>query len=790
MHQGKIPFTGRPTDEVEGGGDKFIDLERLLAVARRQAATVATIAGVGLLLGIVYIVFATPFYTSATSILLDDNLGKFADDVSPMPANMQADTTILSQIAILKSGELAAKVVEKEKLYDNPVFMNPPTSLSSVIKSSLKGALALLDGSGDEEGGEGDRAKIGRAVGILQQGLLVERQGRSLVIDLSYVSHDPRLAGRITRAYADAYLSDQLDANFDATRRAAVWLQGRLTDLRESSQNAAMEVERFRTANGLTAARGTLVSEQQLSDINSQLILAQADTARAGASYNQYRNIVAAGIDSAVESAAALGDTGDSSVLGGLRTRYLLISRRLQEIVSRFGAQHAQAVALRTEQEEVKRQMFAEIKQLTESYRNQLEVAQSRETSLRESLQKITGVTSTANEALVRLRELEQNALTLGNLYQTYLTRYQEAQQQQSFPIAKARVISIAATPSEPSSPKKTMALVASLLLGTVAGAAVGALREFRERFFRVGTDVQNALGLKFLGYLPAVAGSDKQDSAAGGTVDNTRIAVDAPGSLFAETLRNAKIAADVVLQGREGKVIGVVSVLPREGKSTVSANFARLLAAKGIPTLLIDADLRNPGLTRALKLSPQTGLVNALLGEQDWHSCVTFDNATNLAIIPAVLHRHLRHTAELVSGERMRRIIEEARASFSFIIVDLPPLGPVVDAKAFAPFADGFLMVAEWGVTPRTLVKHTLQSEPQIASKMLGAILNKADMRNLAKYSAFGSSEKFFGRYSSYYIDQLGSPEPSRSRFNPREWIKEMRSKAGGLGRSKAGAP
>jgi polysaccharide biosynthesis transport protein len=769
MHQGNRLFNVGLAANPDGAAnaDNFIDLEQLMAIARRQAKTVVITAAVGLLLGIVYIVVATPGYTAATSILLDDSLGKFADEVSPAPANMQTDTTILSQIAILKSAELADKVVRKEKLDENDAFMNPPRSIFSSAISGVRTIIGLFS-SDKPTNTDLSAADLKReyAASLLQSNLDVERQGRSFVIDLTFTSNDAELAGRIAKAYADVYLSDQLDANFDATQRATVWLQGRLTELKENSQAAALEVERFRAANGLTAAKGALVSEQQLSDINSQLILAQADTARALSLYNQYKSIVASGPEGAVNNAAVVSDQAGTSVIGTLRTRYLTITKREQEIVSRFGQDHPQAVSLRTEEQDVARQIFQELQQVTESYRNQYEAAQSRETSLREGLNNATGKTSMANEALVHLKDLEQNSQALSNLYQTYLTRYQEASQQQSFPIAKARVISVASTPTDPSSPKRKLALAASLVLGLFAGAGLGAWREYRERFFRLGEDVRALLGVKFLGYVPkldAMAEAKKSPLPKEGQTSPARtniirMAVDNPSSLFAETLRNIKIAADVMLQGKESKVIGVISVLPHEGKTTVAANFAGLLAAKGAKTLLIDGDLRNPGLSRALSLSTQRGLVTAIMDDQPWQNSVKIENKTKLAIIPTVLHRNLRHTSEILSSPGMKKLLEEARGVFEYIIVDLPPLGPVVDAKAFAPLADGFVMVAEWGVTPRALVKSVLQSETEIAPKVLGLVLNKVDMKRLAKYSSYGSSEHFMERYSSYYIDQTGS--------------------------------
>jgi succinoglycan biosynthesis transport protein ExoP len=772
MHQGNQLFNVRLAGSPEGQAhsDNFIDLEHLMTIARRQARTVAITAAVGLLLGLIYIIAAKPGYTAATSILLDDNLGKFADEPSPAPANMQTDTTILSQIAILKSAELAEKVVRKEKLDENDGFMNPPRSIFATAISTMRSIVGLFGSSkpANTDGLSAADLKVEYAASLLQSNVDVQRQGRSFVIDLTYTSDDAELAGRIAKAYADVYLSDQLDANFDATQRATVWLQGRLNELKESSQAAALETERFRAANGLTAAKGALVSEQQLSDINSQLILAQADTARARALYNQYKSILASGPEGAVNNAAVVSDQSGTSVIGTLRARYLTITKREQEIVSRFGQDHPQAVSLRTEEQDVSRQIFQELQQITESYRNQYEAAQSRETSLREGLDSATGKTSTANEALVHLRDLEQNAQALTNLYQTYLGRYQEASQQQSFPIAKARVISVASTPTDPSSPKKKLALAASLLLGLFAGAGIGAWREYRERFFRVGEDVRSLLGVKFLGFVPKLEGITEAkrapvalegQAAPPARTNIIRLAVDNPSSQFAETLRNVKIAADVVLQGKESKVIGVVSVLPHEGKTTIAANFAGLLAAKGAKTLLIDGDLRNPGLSRALSLSTQRGLVKAVMDGQPWQNSVKVENKTKLAIIPTVLHRNLRHTSEILSSPGMKKLLDEARTVFDYIVIDLPPLGPVVDAKAFAPMADGFVMVAEWGVTPRALVKSVLQAEAEIAPKILGLVLNKVDMKRLAKYSSYGSTEHFMERYSSYYLDTPRMP-------------------------------
>jgi succinoglycan biosynthesis transport protein ExoP len=209
------------------------------------------------------------------------------------------------------------------------------------------------------------------------------------------------------------------------------------------------------------------------------------------------------------------------------------------------------------------------------------------------------------------------------------------------------------------------------------------------------------------------------------------------------------------MLQGRTDRVIGVVSALPGEGKSTTAANFAALLASSGKRTLLIDADLRNPGLTRMLKTVPKTGLIEAALGEVPWASAVRVDPRTKLAILPVVLRDHLLHTSELLSSPGMMNLMDAARKMFDYVVVDLAPLAPVIDAKAFATQVDAFIYVAEWGSTPTSMVKNLLEQEPQINAKILGVILNKTDMSELTRYSEFGGTERYRQKYVSYYTEE-----------------------------------
>lgn len=784
MNYANFPLDKRkplPNSDAVNAED-FIDVERLLAMAARQAKVVAACAAIGLFLGVLYLQTTPPTYIATSSVLIDEGLNKVVDDISAASVSMQTDSAILSQLEILQSARLAAVVVDKLKLDNNHAFMNPPTSAVAKAGGLVRGVIRYFRPNPVAGGADVSQldpatrdamiASSGRDYAILklQSEVQAQRSGRSFVISIAYPAKDPALATAITKAYADAYLADQLDASFDATERAAVWLQGRLTELRESSQAAALAVEKFRAEHGLAVNDGQLISDKQLADLNAQLIVAQADTARASARYQQYKTIIESGSENAFKDSAISSDQPSSSVIATLKTRYLAVAKRQQDVEANFGAQHPQAVALAKEKADISAQIFGELKQLTEGYRNEYEVALARETALRANVALAAGKSSIDNQSQVKLRELDQKATALATLYQTFLGRYEEASQQQSFPVGKIRVISDASTPQSAATPRTSIVLGLSLVLGMMLGAGVGGLNEFRERFFRTGEDVRDRVGLKFLGYLPMIgskAGRDDKredgqaDAKTAGSPSSAekrarmRVSVDAPASMFSETLRSAKIAFDVVMEGQGSRVIGMISVLPGEGKSTVAANLAGLLAANGSRTLLVDGDLRKPGLSRGLGMEAEQGLMEAVVSGQTWQSVGKIDRQTKLAIVPSVLRGHFSHTSELLSSAGMRRFIDNAKETFEYIIVDLPPLGPVVDAKAFAPLADGFILVTEWGRTPRAMVQSMLSSEPYIANKIVGVVLNKVDLKKLAKYGSMGGSEKFFDKYSTYYLEK-----------------------------------
>lgn len=736
---------------------QLIDVEAIMGIARRQWVVVALCATVGAMLGIAYVMTATPLYTAGTSVMIDrgDTSQVVAQLSTAGPAPGEEEAMITSQIALLQSQAVIGAVVDKLDLTNDPEFVGTPSAVAT-FKNGIKSLISLTGLYSPKEAQADSATRRQAAIEQVGRGMTVARAGRSYVIGVAYTSPSKALSARVANAVGDAYLDDKLESRYEATRRAGSWLEGRIAELRQKALEADLAVQKFRSENGLVSAGQTLMSDQQLTELNSALIVAQSETAQSRAKHERIQKIIDAG-----QSDAIVNDVLDSSISNDLRQKYLEAAKTEADISARLGPDHVQAVRLRGEMAEYRRQMFEELSRIAQSYQSELEVAEARQKSLEDSVQKAMGVTFSANETQVQLRELEREADTYKNLYQNFLQKHQEALQQQSFPLTEARVITKATEPDGASHPKKLIMLVAFCFLGGFAGAGIGAFREFRDRFFRTGDQVRDVLDLEFIGTAPMI------DESAGKVADvppgqspralrKSNIAsnyvIDHPLSSFAETLRSAKIAADLTLAGKDCKIIGIVSTLPGEGKSTTAINFAELLASQGARTVLIDGDLRNPGATRAIGLHADEGILEAILEKKPVGDLLLYNPETKLAFLPAVIKRRVPHSAELIGSLAMRDILTSLSAEADYIIVDLPPLGAVVDARAAANRIDSFIYVVEWGKTARRAVRQTIGNEPQVRNKTLGVILNKVDHEKMKLYRTYGSSEYYYSRYSEYY--------------------------------------
>jgi len=700
------------------------------------------------ILALLYLFTAAPQFTSTASMVIDTRKVQLFQQQSVLGDIAVDSATVETQVEILKSENISLAVIRDLHLIEDPEFTGNGGGLLGTVLSSVTSIFSSGTASSEFE-------LTRKALERFEKDRTVKRLGLTYVMEIGFTSPDPAKAARIANAIADAYIVDQLEAKYQATRRASVWLQDRIKELRTQASAAQRAVVDFKTANNIVDAGGRLMNEQQLAEVNSQLIMAHAATAEAKARLDRMNDILKQDIPDANVTDALKNET-----IVKLRAQYVDMASKESIWASKYGHDHLAAVNLRSQMAEIKRNITAELKRIQESYKSDYDIAVTREEAIKSSLANVVSESQLTNQAQVQLRELESTAQSYQAMYDNFLQRYMESVQQQSFPITEARVISAATMPLKKSYPKTVIVLAASLLGGLMLSFGAAMARELTDRVFRTTSQVEEVLGANCIAILPSLGGTAASGGRAldklAGRRDNPqpdllRYVVDNPPSRFSEAIRSLKVAVDLNSIMRENRVLGTTSTLPNEGKSTISTNLAQLMAHGGARVILVDADLRNPSLSRALVPDAKTGLVDVVANKVSLDEALTVDPVTQLAILPAGTTSRLLHTNEILASKAMHELVTRLRGRFDYVVLDLPPMAPVVDVRVTSSFVDSYVFVVEWGRTNIDVVQHNLRNAPEILDKLLGVALNKADTKLLARYESYHGRyyyQKYYARY------------------------------------------
>jgi succinoglycan biosynthesis transport protein ExoP len=801
--QNRVRFDRDDGDESLTVGDA---IEQVSGFVRRQFPIFVFVTACCVTLGLVYLFTTPPSFTAHTMLLIDSSKLRVLQQQQAPIGDTPIDTSYVeTQVEILKSENIGASVVKDLKLASDREFTGSGTGVFGWVASlfsSMRGGVSET---------KLDRAAL---LSFLDK-RTVTRVARTYVLDIGFTSLNPARAAEIANAIADAYIVDQLQSKYQATKRASAWLQDRIKELRQQASDADRAVLDYKEKNNIVDVGGTndnpkLLGEQQIVELNTQLGQARAQAEEAKARLERINEVLKQDVPD-----AAVADSLHSDVINRLRNQYLDIAAKEAIWSVRYGVNHLATVNLRTQMTELRRSIQDELNRIAQSYKSDYEIAKTRAEGLEHSLEGLVANSQVVNRDRLGLRDLESTAKVYHTLYDSFLQRYMEAIQQESFPITEARVISSAAPPEHKSGPKTLAVLGLATCIGLLLSFAAAIFREAIDQVFRTTHQVESTLQVNCLAVLPKLAApsgasawlgsgaatllrgasaaaqpkppamnldqeavsagqsqvtelitsalSREASEAAGVDCDNARAnkikfsdgsfmrqVVNEPLSGFAEAFRSIKIAADIGGASRNHKVIGITSTVPGEGKSTVASNLAELIAHSGKRVILLDGDLRNPTLTRSLAPDSKYGLLEVLGNQMALNEVVFVDDETGLDLVPALLKSRLVHTNEVLASGALKSLIEQLRETYDYVIVDLPPLAPVVDVRATTGIIDSYLYVIEWGKTRKNLVQQQLSSAPELHDLLLGVVLNKADVRTMGRYDEYGSyyNKQYYGRY------------------------------------------
>lgn len=761
-----IPVPHEPPAGANSGRLDGITLSEIARILKRRIGIIALSTLALVALAVIVVVVVRPTYTATTTILIDPR----RPNVVNLDANQQSvqnpttdDAAIESQVLLAQSVAVRRRVVEALKLTQDPDFA-PHPSIFDPIKR--------LFSAPADVGNTQDVAAL-NSVAILEKRLKVTRQRNSFLVDIDVSTHDPKRAAEVANGVANVYFAELIHSKSDATKTAAGWLNQQLDDLKSRVLASDKAVEEFRATHKLTMSQGATVNDQQISNLNAKLIEARAEAAEARAKYEQVAQISRKKSDPG-SVAEALG----SDTIARLRSQYAELAKNEADLSSRYGAQHPLMTAVRAQSRDTQKLINDEIQRILQGRQHGYEVAAAREASLQTSLESLQNVSGESGQQEVRLRELQREADANRTLYEAFLGHYKEATARESFDLPEARVVTSADAPLQPSFPKPLLFIGLAIPLGAAMGSLLAIAIDRSDGRVKTLEQIEAISGIPAVTAMPLIGLRELsritkrgRRALASYQPQSARMLplplqpplmhyiLEEPNSLFAESVRTARLCMQRAARVRPMQVVMVTSAIDGEGKTTLAANLALSHAMMGIKTLLIEGDLRSPELTRSLCPNAKTGLFDVASGRAALQQVILVDPATTLSVLPAPVSSELETMSELLFSDGIGTIFNELRRHYDVLIVDAPPLIPLVDSRALGEHVDGIFVAVGWDRTPEELVARALGLLSPFRDRVLGTVLTRVDLRRLRGYDSYQSCA-----YSKPYHDDAGARQTMRS--------------------------
>ncbi len=655
-------------------------------------------------LALVVCLAMTPVYTATSQILLDPRKQHiFGNDSSP-PDSALDSSIVDSQVSIITSTRLLAKVIKKENLADDPEFeasakpglLDRLTGLFRGVKLQ-KAEVPSLDGIDP---------KLAPVIVHLFGKVEVVRVAKTYVLSISVSSKDPAKATRLANSLASTYVEDQIDVHAKSVQQAATFFEERLGRLREQVRKSESAVAAFRQDHDLTTtnmSQGTItVSEQQLQDLNQQLAMTSTDTAEKLARFQQAARFHVAG-----SNLDTLPEIVRSNTMSQLRTQQADLMRREADLSAMYGPAYPAITQIRAQRAGYDKAIDAEIRRLVTTLHNDYEVAKAREDAMRATVNRLSGVTGGDNETGVKLRELERTNMANKALFENFLNRAKLTQEASAFEEPDARLISPALEPASPASPKIKLIVPVAGIAGLILGLGLAAGLDLRRR--RAVADMPPSPGRGNAFILARVPATRAGEDVA--TELERR-----PDGIFAQA---AAVLADKLAapaKAGRGRAVALSPLATGEGATSLALAVATILGRQGRGVLLIDA---GGGLSARLGLHRHSGIAEVLSGAETAAAAVV--TRPFFAVLPCG-----ERLDTLGSAKMLRAFVDQARTRFDLVLLDGPAFADGLAAPiALAEACDGLALVAGWD----GLMRHDFVGAIDAVAErpdFLGIVLNR----------------------------------------------------------------
>ncbi len=741
------PVAGLPGGHGAHEGEVHL-LDRL-SVLYRYRKVVLTVLVVVVLAGVVQTMTTTPEYAASAVVQVDKpQLLPLQSSYDTMMADN--DLELETQMQLLRSRDLVAEVIGPLDLANNPEFNGQgaaPTGFGGAVSSIgariLKPIRGLFGGAQPEpepipagaNPAEIPTENAGRSMQDQLVDSFLERLDVSPVsgtrtIEVSFISRDPVIAAAAANRLSERYVDTNLERVRGGMTDTVTSLQAEKDKVEEGLKDIELQMTEFRTTQNVQALADPTQLATSYFEAKANLDEAAEIARQARERYESIAKIP--------ENDPRLDTHREMFASPEVQQWRRTLSDRqanFERIKSQLGEQHEAYLNAEKEVANARAELSRARALVIEALRNDMVTAERTRDVRQRNLEAIEQVRTQVNSKGIDYKSLERMRDAQTELLQTLTTQVTEQGTQASAIRNNVWIVQRAVPPAAPFKPDVSRNLLVSLFLGFALAGALAFGLDYLDDTIKTPEDITRKLRVPFLGLVPSVRG-DKQPVLSGPVPHD-----------FGEAYRALRTSLVFTSGGESTRIITCTSAQPLEGKTTTACNLAMVLAFGGSRVLLIDADMRRPGVHKALKINNTVGLSHLLVGQARVREAIQRTSDPNFCVMTA--GRTPPNPSELLSSERMKQLIANLKQGpFDWVVIDTPPVLAVTDAVILTPLVDGVTFVLGAEMTRRRLAERAVQMLMVSRPKVVGAVLNRVNFdRNKYYYS------RYYGyQYKSYY--------------------------------------
>lgn len=731
-----------------------LDLAQYWQTVRRYLWRILSLAVLITILVALIVMSLTPQYKATATLLIESNQAKVLSIEEIYGVDSSRKEYFQTQYEILKSRQVAEKVVEKLRLYEEPTFdpdyeNNKSGVVSETIDSVKQKILKALPFLPQKEvvtlteQQQLERRKS-YATSMFMSSLEINPLINTQVVKISYEHESPQFAAAIANAVGDVYIENYLQAKLEMTAKATTWLNESLQGLRDKLNVSEKTLADFYESEQLVNIDGVVgLASEELQQLSELLLEAQTGLKRIDAIYQQVNTGGAT-----VEQLSDLPEVLNHPSIQSVKVSETSALSRISELSKVYGTKHPRMIAAQAELESVRTSLESQIRSLISGINTEYLTAKSKAADLYREVdkakQEFRKLTNLDNQSKSLQREVDINQ----QLYNSFFTRLKETSELGGFESANARILDSANPPPFPSKPKKGLIIAAAFVVSLGFGVFLALALEALNSGIRSVDDVEKKVGQRMLGIIPWQPHRKMKNLPL-------RHFFDTKHHMFSESVRTLRTSLQLLNLDKPAKTILVTSSVPKEGKSTVSINLAFAMGQLG-KVLLIDTDLRRPTLAKQFGFPGfQPGLANLVAGTHSIEECLVTDEYSGIDLICAGTVPP--NPQELLASEKFRDLIKQLEKDYDHLIVDSAPTQAVSDAIIVSKVCDSLVYVVKADATSDKIIRNGLSRFLQIGHRVDGVVLNQVDLKKAKKTGEYAGFYDQYG-YQSYSSETKSS--------------------------------